>query len=225
MDQEDDGREITRRRVLAASGAITGGWLAGCVGSGENPAGGGGGADGNNEEMAGGGENEDSDADADGSVQEESDGGDGMEEDSMTTGDESGWQSRELTDVLTDESFSISELAGPVVIQTFAVWCPKCERQSEELTGLDESITRVGLNIDPNEDAAKVKQHADRNGFDWRFAIASTDMTESLVDEFGPSVTNAPSTPIIVACDDGSTTFFSGSHQSAEDLHAAAAEC
>ena len=135
------------------------------------------------------------------------------------------WRTTELTDVLTDESFRVDDLAGPVAIQSFAVWCPKCERQSAALSRVDESVTAVSLNTDPNEDAEKVRQHAAENGFDWRFAVAPAPMTQSLVDAFGPAVTNAPSTPVIVACDGGVAEFFSGSEQSAAEIEAAADEC
>jgi hypothetical protein len=127
--------------------------------------------------------------------------------------------------VLTDEPFSIDGLAGPVAVQSFAVWCPKCQRQSEALSNTDGSVTVVSLNTDPNEDAEKVRQHAERNGFDWRFAVAPAEMTESLVATFGPTVTNAPSTPVIVACDEGVAEFFSGTEQSAEEIQSAAADC
>jgi Redoxin. len=135
------------------------------------------------------------------------------------------WRTTQLTDVLTDETFSIDTLAGPVVIQSFAVWCPKCQRQSERLSSIDKSVTLVGLNIDPNEDAAKVKQHAEQNGFDWRFAVAPTVMTDSLVEQFGTTVANAPSTPIIVICDSGDVEFFSGSQQSAEKIQSVTSKC
>lgn len=142
-----------------------------------------------------------------------------------TTDESTAWRTTALTDVLTDESFTIDGLSAPVVIQSFAVWCPKCQRQSETLSAVDDSITVVSLNTDPNEDAAKVRQHAAQNGFDWRFAVAPTAMTESLIDQFGTTVTNAPSTPIIVACEDDVARFFSGSQQSAAEIKSAASEC
>ncbi|MFT4880394.1 MAG: hypothetical protein ACI9HI_000389 [Salinirussus sp.] len=179
----------SRRRLLAATGALSLGVLAGCVGGDSGP-------------------------DTSGTV----DGG-------TSGGTDRSWRTTELTDVLTDETFSIDGLAGPVAVQSFAVWCPKCQRQSEALSNTDGSVTVVGLNTDPNEDAAKVRQHAESNGFDWRFAVAPAEMTESLVAEFGPTVTNAPSTPVIVACDEGVAEFFSGSQQSAEAVQSAAADC
>lgn len=188
---------LSRRRLLAVAGAAGAGGLAGCLSGG------------------------DSDTDADG--------GDGTagedSEESAADASATSWRTTELTDVLTDETFSIDDLDAPVVVQSFAVWCPKCESQSAALSYVDESITVVGLNTDPNEDAEKVRRHAEENGFDWRFAVAPTEMTQSLIEAFGTAVTNAPSTPIIVACDDGVAEFFSGSEQSAAEIEAAASEC
>ena len=198
-DASSRSDRVSRRRVLAAAGTLGAGLLAGCSGGG---GGSGGSGDGNG------------DSGSDG------DGGDGSGGGSGTS-----WRTTELTDVRTDETFTIDGLEGPVAIQSFAVWCPKCERQSQELSEADESVTVVSLNTDPNEDAEKVRQHAESNGFDWRFAVAPTEMTQSLVDEFGTTVTNAPSTPIIVTCDDGVAEFFAGSQQSVDQIRSAAAEC
>ncbi len=146
------------------------------------------------------------------------------EDSSGTAGMNATWRTVALEAVRREETFTIESLDPPVVIQSFAVWCPKCEQQSRELTNLDDSITVVGLNTDPNEDAEKVRRHANDNGFDWRFAVAPTEMTESLVEEFGTTVTNAPSTPIIVVCEGGTTEFMAGSINPVAEIEAAA-EC
>lgn len=182
----------SRRRVLATTGALGAGLLAGCLGDDSSP--GGGGTSGSNDTPSG-------------------------------TGDTAGWQSIALEPVRGGESFTVESIEGPVVIQSFAVWCPKCERQSEQIANLDGSITPIGLNTDPNEDAAKVRQHAEDNGFDWRFAVAPQELTSSLIEAFGSTVANAPSTPVIVACDDGATQFFSGEINSAAQLEGAANDC
>ena len=135
------------------------------------------------------------------------------------------WRTAELRTVRGDEPFTIADLASPVVIQSFAVWCPKCRRQSEQLAEVSDSVTVVGLNTDPNEDAGKVRQHAEENGFDWRFAVSPSAMTDSLVEAFGTTVTNAPSTPVIVACRGGGSTFMAGEIHSAEKIMSAADEC
>jgi len=189
----------SRRRLLAATGGLGATLLAGCTG---DP--GGGGTGGSDDESDGGS------------------GGDGSDGDG---GSAAAWRTAELTTVRGDESFSIAALSAPVVIQSFAVWCPKCQRQSEELAGLGDSVTVVGLNTDPNEDAEKVRTHAERNGFDWRFAVSPSGMTESLIDAFGTTVTNAPSTPVIVSCGDGRAEFMSGGIRSTNELRAAAGDC
>jgi hypothetical protein len=43
-------------------------------------------------------------------------------------------------------------------------------------------------------------------------------MTDSLVDEFGTTVTNAPSTPLVVVRADGSVTFDAGDVRSAPEV-------
>jgi thiol-disulfide isomerase/thioredoxin len=135
------------------------------------------------------------------------------------------WRTAELRTVRGDESFTIAGLKSPVVIQSFAVWCPKCQRQSEQLAEVTDSVTVVGLNTDPNEDAGKVRAHAEENGFDWRFAVSPSAMTDSLVEAFGTTITNAPSTPVIVACGDGDAEFFSESVNGAAEIRSAANGC
>jgi thiol-disulfide isomerase/thioredoxin len=201
------GDLLTRRRLLHVTGAAGATLLAGCSGDGGD----GGDTGGSESPDAGSGNTDDT------AVPESvDDGGSGMD---------SGWRSMELTTVRDEETFTIAGLDGPVVIQSFAVWCPKCQRQSETIANLDGSFTRVGLNTDPNEDAVKVRDHAESNGFDWRFAVAPAAMTESLIDEFGTSVANAPSTPVIVVCPDGEAAYMSGSQSSVEEITSAADEC
>lgn len=135
------------------------------------------------------------------------------------------WRSTELTAVRSGEPFSIDGFDKPVVVQSFAVWCSNCLEQSERMTDLDDSVVRVSLNTDTNEDTEKVETHADDSGFDWRFVVASTDLVESLKDAFGNTVVNHPSTPVIVACQDGTTEFFSGNINPASELESAASDC
>ena len=56
------------------------------------------------------------------------------------------------------------------------------------------------MDTDPNEDAEQVKEHAISNEFDWIFAVSPIEMTKSLIEEFGSSVVNAPSAPVIIIC-------------------------
>lgn len=173
-----DMRETpTRRQVLAATGAATAA-LAGCAQ----------GDEGGNANGAGDGE---------------PDGG-------VTGPNESrpAWQTTTLTDVTTDDSFAVADLNNPVVLHTFATWCSTCESQQnniENLADRRDDITFVDVTIDPNDDADKVATHAENNGFGWRFGIAPSAMTDSLVDGFGSEIAVAPQSPVLVVCPDGAT--------------------
>jgi thiol-disulfide isomerase/thioredoxin len=123
-----------------------------------------------------------------------------------TTGGE--WLNLELSDVRTDESFKISDFIGkPILIETFAVWCPTCTKQQRNIKELHEevgdSVISISLDTDPNEDAEIVRNHVEENGFDWRYAISPEAMTLTLVDEFKTGIVSAPSAPMILICADG----------------------
>lgn len=114
-----------------------------------------------------------------------------------------GWMTTTLEDVRTGETFTIAELEKPVLVQTFAVWCSKCDRQETEIANYREQnddFRMVSLNIDQNEDAAKVRDHANSQGYDWRWTISSTGLSRSLVEEFGAGITHAPNTPLVFVC-------------------------
>ena len=68
-----------------------------------------------------------------------------------------------------------------------------------------DQVVSIALNTDPNETANHVTRHLDRNGFDWRYAVASADLIRALRDEFGVRVLNAPSAPMILICPDQQT--------------------
>lgn len=121
---------------------------------------------------------------------------------------ESDWMTTELTDIHTGDTFTIDSLDRPVLVETFAVWCTTCTQQQKEMQTLHEqtdNIVSVSLNIDPNEDVAAIQEHTERYGFDWRYAVAPSAMTQDLIDEFGRSITVAPQAPMILICPDGTT--------------------
>lgn len=226
MNDTDDahgGVDRTRRRVLTTAGLVGATALAGCLGgsgSGTDTESGGMGDGGTSTDATMGGDGTATDGmmgsgtDAGDAMGGETDAG-GMDGDDtggeMGTDSESmasGWLGRELTDVTTGETFTVGQFDGPVVLETFAVWCPTCTAQQETLgelrSRMGEDVTVVSLNIDPNEDASKVRSHAADHGFDWRYAVSPPELTQRLVDEFGSVVTSAPSAPVVVVCPDGS---------------------
>lgn len=135
------------------------------------------------------------------------------------------WKTSPLVDVRTEESFTISDFAGkPVLVESFAVWCPVCIKQQQEIQKLHQelgdSFVSISLDTDPNEDAQKVLEAVLDRGFDWRFAISPAELTKSLIDEFGPAIVNAPIAPIILVCEDQSTRFLGRGTKDVEELKA-----
>ena len=122
------------------------------------------------------------------------------------------WLKTTLTDIKTDKTFRISDFAGkPILLESFAVWCPTCTKQQNEIKKLHDivgdSVISISLDTDPNEDSSKVLNHVNQHGFDWKYAISPNSLTQSLVNEFGISVVNAPGAPVILICSDQSFRF------------------
>ncbi|MCY4372687.1 MAG: redoxin family protein [Spirochaetaceae bacterium] len=115
------------------------------------------------------------------------------------------WLGVELTDIRTGDTFPLAQFADkPILLETFAVWCPTCTSQQRQLAALHEevgdAVISVTLNTDPNETQSQVVRHLDRHGFDWLFAVSPVDLSRSLRDEFGVAVLNPPSAPVILIC-------------------------
>lgn len=204
------------RRTFLETGATAGVLgLAGCVGGdGGNDGGDEDGEDGDDGGMPSGGTANGTDRTAD-SRPSDGDGGG-----TATTATEP-WRTTQLTDVRTDERFTVAGLEGPVLLEFFAVWCPVCTDQQGRIATLHErrdDFVSVSINTDPNEDAATVREHLDRHGFDWRYAVAPTEMTRSLREAFGPVVLSPPQAPMVLRCPDGTATLLETGVKSVEAL-------
>lgn len=115
------------------------------------------------------------------------------------------WLSVTLDNVNSGESFALQDLSGKVVlVETMAVWCTNCLQQQRqvkalhELLGERDDFVSLGLDIDPNENAADLKAFVDRNGFDWRYAVAPTEVARELGNLYGAQFLNPPSTPMLI---------------------------
>lgn len=115
------------------------------------------------------------------------------------------WFYVSLTDVDSGESFTVGDLHGKVVlVETLATWCPKCLSQQKEVKALHEmlgersDLVSIGLSIDPNEDAKFLQAYADKNGFDWLYAIAPTEVAREIGQLYGDQFLNPPSTPMLI---------------------------
>ncbi len=114
----------------------------------------------------------------------------------------------QLTDVRSGETFTLGEVAatrGPVLLEPMAVWCSSCRAQQHEVIGAHDlaEFSSVSLDVDLSEAPADLAAYADREGFDWAFAMADASLYRMLQDRFGFASTNPPSTPLIVIESDG----------------------
>jgi hypothetical protein len=121
------------------------------------------------------------------------------------TGNESSWMTIPITDVITGKETSIVDLVAegkPVIIHTFAVWCPACSIQLRETAKLLKenpgAYTVLGIDIDPREDKAMVKGHVEKNQFVGMYIAAPVDLTKGLIQTVGPRVVQSLPQTLIV---------------------------
>lgn len=132
------------------------------------------------------------------------------------------WKSFEIKDV-DGESFRICDFnKTPVLIESFAVWCPTCKKQQDAINklhdDLGDSFVSIALDTDPNEDERTVRAYKNQFKYTWRFAVSPVELTKALIDEFGVGVVNAPGAPIILVCEDQSARMLPRGLKSAEKL-------
>lgn len=116
------------------------------------------------------------------------------------------WFGASLKDVRNGKSFTINDLKGKVIlVETMAVWCSTCYKQQTEIQTLHESLgmredfVSLALDIDPNEDESVLAGYIQQNsGFDWPYAIASSDIAREIGNTYGDQFLNPPSAPILV---------------------------
>ncbi|OVE74910.1 hypothetical protein BVX95_00840 [archaeon D22] len=133
------------------------------------------------------------------------------------------WKDYELKDVRSGEFYKVNDFRGkPVLVESFAVWCPTCTRQQKILKEFHEevgdSVVSIALDTDPNEDESKVLEHIESNGFDWYYSVSPIQLTQDLIDMYGFRIVNAPSVPMILVCEDGSERLLDTGIKTIEEL-------
>lgn len=115
------------------------------------------------------------------------------------------WFGASLTDVRTGKTFSLNDFKGKVVlVETMAVWCTNCRAQQQEIKalheklGMQDDLVTLSLDIDTNENAADLKGHVDKYGFDWMYAVAPAQVVREIGDLYTQQFLNPPSTPILI---------------------------
>ncbi len=135
------------------------------------------------------------------------------------------WFGTPLTDVRTGQNFTINDFKGKVVLlETLAMWCPSCKKQQEQVkallgaSGMNKDLVTIGLDIDPNENAADLKTYTDNNGFNWIYAVAPAEVTREIGNLYGAQFLNPPSTPILIIDRKGEAHPMPFGIKSADDL-------
>lgn len=125
---------------------------------------------------------------------------DAMTEDAMAP---AAWQTVQLTDV-DGMAFTLDDFHGtPVLVETFATWCPNCKKQLEDTNAaaaqLGDQAVFIALSVETDLSADDVAEYAADNGFDSiRFAVMTPEALAAVVEGLGQSAANPPSTPKVV---------------------------
>jgi thiol-disulfide isomerase/thioredoxin len=140
------------------------------------------------------------------------------------------WGDIELEDISTGEKFTINGFAGkPVLLESFAVWCPTCTKQQNKIKDYHEevgdSVISISLDTDASEDEERIRNHIEKNGFDWYYSVSPIELTQDLIGEYGPGIVNAPSVPVILICEDGRARKLGNGVKNVNDLKQAVASC
>jgi hypothetical protein len=131
-----------------------------------------------------------------------------------------------LVDVRTGEEFTLGELAAekPLLLETMAIWCTNCRAQMHNVTAAHAmaDFHSVSLDVEPGELPEDLAAYADREGFDWPFAMADGPLMRQLRERFGTAVIVPPGMPKILFGTDGSVEMIGlGELLSPEEIAAA----
>ena len=144
--------------------------------------------------------------------------------DEAMMGDQPAWQQITLTDVRTNETFTLADFAGKTVyVEPMATWCTNCRQQlgnvKEAIAQLnDENVVFVGISVETSIDNAALAEYVVNTGFDWPFAVATPEMLQSLADQFGRTIANPPSTPHFIIWPDNSVSELVTGFESPEEI-------
>lgn len=120
-----------------------------------------------------------------------------MEDSSMAAVE---WLNLVLQDARTGDAFTLADFEGKAVyVEPMATWCTNCRRQLNTLSaGLDqlpEDAVVIGLSVEQNLSNDVLAGYANGNGYDFLFAVATPELIEAMVGEYGRSAANPPATP------------------------------
>jgi len=120
------------------------------------------------------------------------------------------WFDHQFTDAVSGQTFTVNDFRGKVVLlETMAMWCSNCMKQQGQvrelhnMLGEQDDFIGIGIDVDLNEDLARLATYSQDNGFDWLYSVASQEVLSGISDSLGGQFLNPPSTPIVLIDRDG----------------------
>lgn len=134
------------------------------------------------------------------------------------------WQTLPLVNARSGETFTLGDFEGQTVfVEPMATWCTNCRQQLGNVRTARESLSNnnvafVALSVETNVTAETLAQYAEDNNFGWTFAVATPELLAELVNTFGRTITNPPSTPHFIIRPDGTATSLVTGIESSEQI-------
>jgi thiol-disulfide isomerase/thioredoxin len=131
--------------------------------------------------------------------------GDEMEKVDEMMVDTPDWFKAELVNAATGETFRIEDYHGKVIlVETMAMWCSNCLKQQQQVKALHDLLgdradfVSIALDIDVNEERDMLAKYAERNGFDWIYAVVPAEVGSQLGNLYGNQFLNPPAVPMLI---------------------------
>jgi len=133
------------------------------------------------------------------------------------------WQTLPVTNARTGETFTFADFAGQTVfVEPMATWCSNCRQQLGNVRSareqLGENVIFIALSVETNISSADLAAYADTNSFEWHFAVMTPELLGELVNAFGRTISNPPSTPHFIIRPDGTVSALTTGIESASEI-------
>ncbi|MDZ4770828.1 MAG: redoxin family protein [Chloroflexota bacterium] len=135
---------------------------------------------------------------------------------------ETSWVDLPLVDARTGATFRLADFAGKTVyVEPMATWCTNCRAQQNIVRDVraqvgDAETVFISLSVETALTPADLAAYAVTENYGWTFAVASPDMLQALVAQFGLTISNPPATPHFIISPTGVVSELStGQHDAA----------
>ena len=136
------------------------------------------------------------------------------------------WYGASLNDVATGKAFTINALKGKVVlVESMSQSCSSCKAQQSEVKTLREKLgmqadfVSIGLDIDPKENSAGLRDYVMSSGFDWLYAISPANVSSEIASLYGNQFLTPTSSSTLIIDRHGNAHVLPVGFMRADDLY------